>query len=117
MARSLASWKSAFWVDLQVISMETRRFIRLAPLAATLALVCLVYAQNRESAGSRVLAFTHVTIVEKGKIADLVLIEGNPLSDIRNVRRIAAVVIGGRMFSKAELQTMLDKMASEAGKK
>jgi imidazolonepropionase-like amidohydrolase len=55
--------------------------------------------------------------VEQGKLADLALLEANPLSDIKNTRKIAAVVIGGRFFSKAELQTMLDKMAAEAGKR
>jgi imidazolonepropionase-like amidohydrolase len=55
--------------------------------------------------------------VEQGKLADLVLLEANPLSDITNTRKIAAVVIGGRLFDKAELRTMLDKMAAEAGKR
>src|SRR5262249_9799755 len=47
--------------------------------------------------------------VEKGKLADLALLEANPLSDITNTRKIAAVVIGGRLFGKAELQMMLEK--------
>jgi imidazolonepropionase-like amidohydrolase len=55
--------------------------------------------------------------VEKGKIADLVLLEANPLSEITNTRKIAAVVIGGRLFNKADLQTLLEKMAVEAAKK
>lgn len=33
--------------------------------------------------------------IEVGKIADLVLLEGNPLEDIGNVRRIATVIQGG----------------------
>lgn len=53
--------------------------------------------------------------VEKGKLADLVLLDANPLSDITNTRKIAAVVLDGRLLTKAELQTMLDKMAAEAG--
>jgi imidazolonepropionase-like amidohydrolase len=36
--------------------------------------------------------------VEKGKIADLVLLEANPIIDITNTRKIAAVVIGGRLI-------------------
>lgn len=55
--------------------------------------------------------------VERGKLADLALLEANPLIDITNTRKIAAVVVGGRLFGKAELQTMLDKMAAEAGKR
>jgi len=45
--------------------------------------------------------------IEKGKIADLVLLEANPLEDIGNTRKIDAVVTGGTLFPKAALQKML----------
>ena len=45
--------------------------------------------------------------VEAGKAADLVLLEANPLEDIRNTRRIAAVVLGGRVFLAAHLKRLL----------
>jgi len=45
--------------------------------------------------------------VEKGKIADLVLLEASPLENIGNSRKIDAVVVKGRLFPKAELQKML----------
>ena len=45
--------------------------------------------------------------VEAGKIADLVLLDGNPLDDIGNTRTIAAVVVNGRLFTKSQLQQML----------
>jgi imidazolonepropionase-like amidohydrolase len=54
--------------------------------------------------------------IEKGKFADLVLLDANPLVDIKNTRKIAAVVVGGRMLDKAALKSMMDKMAAEAGK-
>jgi hypothetical protein len=44
--------------------------------------------------------------VESGKIADLVLLEANPLFDIRNTRKIAAVVWGGKYLSKTRLQAL-----------
>jgi hypothetical protein len=44
--------------------------------------------------------------VESGKIADLVLLDANPLADIRNARKIAAVVYGGKYLSKLRLQTL-----------
>ncbi|HXG64587.1 MAG TPA: amidohydrolase family protein [Blastocatellia bacterium] len=48
--------------------------------------------------------------VEKGKIADLVLLEADPLADIANTKKIAAVVVGGRLIRKAELQEMLHEV-------
>jgi hypothetical protein len=45
--------------------------------------------------------------VEPGKIADLVLLAGNPLTDIRNTQTIEAVVLSGRYLPKAALAKML----------
>lgn len=45
--------------------------------------------------------------VEKGKLADLILLEANPLDDIKNTRKISAVIAGGRYLSKEKLQEML----------
>jgi imidazolonepropionase-like amidohydrolase len=55
--------------------------------------------------------------VEKGKIADLVLLEANPLDDISNTRKISAVVVRGKMIGKPELQKILRELESSiAGK-
>jgi imidazolonepropionase-like amidohydrolase len=45
--------------------------------------------------------------VEKGKLADLVLLSANPLADIANTQKIAAVVVNGRYFSGKDLDKML----------
>jgi len=45
--------------------------------------------------------------VEKGKMADLVLLDANPLDDIVNTRRIRGVVLAGRYFARADLDRML----------
>lgn len=45
--------------------------------------------------------------VEKGKIADLVLLDANPLDDIRNTQTIAAVVLNGRYLSRRDLDRIL----------
>src|SRR5579872_2641955 len=45
--------------------------------------------------------------IEKGKRGDLVLLDANPLEDIRNTQRIAGVVANGRYFSRADLDKML----------
>lgn len=54
--------------------------------------------------------------VEKGKLADLVLLDANPLRDINNTKRINAVVVGGRFIAKSELQEMLAKIEAAANK-
>lgn len=41
--------------------------------------------------------------------ADLVLLEGNPLTDISNTRKIAGVFVNGRYFAKSELSLMLSR--------
>ncbi len=45
--------------------------------------------------------------VEKGKVADLVLLDANPLDNIVNTKKISAVVVSGRYLSKEKLQEML----------
>jgi len=41
--------------------------------------------------------------VEKGKRGDLILIDGNPLDDIRNARNVEYVITNGTMYHSAEL--------------
>jgi imidazolonepropionase-like amidohydrolase len=45
--------------------------------------------------------------VKEGRVADLVLLDANPLEDIRNTRRIAAVFANGRYYSRARLDRIL----------
>jgi len=54
--------------------------------------------------------------IEKGKVADLVFLDANPLDDIRNTQKVAAVILNGRYFSKADLQKILQHV-EEAAKK
>jgi imidazolonepropionase-like amidohydrolase len=49
--------------------------------------------------------------VETGKRADLILLSANPLEDIRNVRRLAGVMIGGRWLPRAEIDRRLEEIA------
>jgi len=55
--------------------------------------------------------------VEKGKAADLVLLEANPLDDIANARKVVAVVADGRLYRKAALDELLEKVAADAPKR
>jgi imidazolonepropionase-like amidohydrolase len=51
--------------------------------------------------------------VTQGKRADLVLLDANPLDDMRNSTRIAGVVARGRLFEAAELTAMKEAACAE----
>ena len=53
--------------------------------------------------------------IEPGKRADLVLLEGNPLEDIRNTSRIEAVAVGGRWLDATERERMIAAAAERLG--
>jgi imidazolonepropionase-like amidohydrolase len=53
-------------------------------------------------------------IVAAGKVADLVLLDANPLDAISNTRKISAVVLNGRLLDRGELDLMLGKIAEFA---
>jgi hypothetical protein len=55
--------------------------------------------------------------IEQGKMADLVLLDADPLTDIRNTRKIAAVVVAGKLLDKEELQKKLADVEAAANKK
>jgi imidazolonepropionase-like amidohydrolase len=48
--------------------------------------------------------------IEPGKLADLVLLDANPLEDIRNTQKIRAVVADGRLYRRAELDRLMAKV-------
>lgn len=52
--------------------------------------------------------------VEKGRIADLVLLDANPLDDIANTRKIAGVVADGRYFSRQDLDALQTRLKKQA---
>jgi imidazolonepropionase-like amidohydrolase len=55
--------------------------------------------------------------VEKGKIADLVLLAANPLDGIHFTQSIAGVVLNGRYLSRQDLDAMLKSVQETAAGK
>jgi hypothetical protein len=55
--------------------------------------------------------------VEPGKLADLVLLDADPLKDIKNTRKIASVIVGSKLLTKDMLDKMLADVESTANKK
>lgn len=53
--------------------------------------------------------------VEKGKLADLVLLDANPLDAIANATRIRSVVVNGRLLDRRALDRMEAQMKDAAG--
>jgi imidazolonepropionase-like amidohydrolase len=52
--------------------------------------------------------------IEKGKFADLVLLTANPLEDIANTQKIAAVIANGSYYRRADLEKMLASVEAAA---
>ena len=50
--------------------------------------------------------------VEQGKRADLILLDGDPMSEIGNTRRISAVIAGGRYLARETLDDMMEELAA-----
>jgi imidazolonepropionase-like amidohydrolase len=50
--------------------------------------------------------------IDVGKVADLVLLDANPLGDVRNLRRQAGVMLRGRWLSRAQIDAKLAAIAA-----
>ena len=47
--------------------------------------------------------------IEQGKIADLLLLDANPLDDIHNTQKIRAVILRGKLLDRSFLDELLTK--------
>ena len=52
--------------------------------------------------------------IAKGKVADLVLLDADPLSDIHNTRKIAAVIANGHLYDRPALDALLKSAEAAA---
>jgi hypothetical protein len=57
---------------------------------------------------------TELGTVARGKIADLVLLDANPLDDIRNTTKINSVVFNGRLLDRTALDQLLTQVHARA---
>jgi imidazolonepropionase-like amidohydrolase len=53
--------------------------------------------------------------IEKGKRADLILLDADPLADIRNTTRRSGVMVRGRWLPQAEIEKRLAEVATAVG--
>jgi imidazolonepropionase-like amidohydrolase len=54
--------------------------------------------------------------IEQGKVADMVLLDANPLQDISSTQRINAVVVNGRLLDKKAIDAMLEAVERTANR-
>jgi hypothetical protein len=52
--------------------------------------------------------------IEVGKVADMILLDDNPLADIRHTRKIRGLFFNGRFYDRAALDQLLDFVESQA---
>jgi imidazolonepropionase-like amidohydrolase len=71
-------------------------------VAAGMAPVQVIVASTRNAAD--LLKLTDVGTIAAGKSADFLVLDANPLDDIRNTRRIASVYLRGTTVDRAALR-------------
>ena len=65
-------------------------------------------------ATTRILGLQGRGTIEAGQRADIVLLEADPAADVANLRRIHAVIKGGRHYSRQALDRLLEDAAAKA---
>jgi len=66
-------------------------------------------------AGAQALEIDHlVGVIEPGKLADLLIVEGDPTTDMQSLQQIQAVIRNGRWFDPHELLIQAAEYARKA---
>jgi imidazolonepropionase-like amidohydrolase len=53
-------------------------------------------------------------MVATGHVANLVLLDSNPLTDIAHSRRIAGIMLRGRWIPRSEIDGMFERLAAQS---
>jgi imidazolonepropionase-like amidohydrolase len=61
---------------------------------------------------AKYLGISNGGVVKQGAVADLILLEANPLKNIRSTRKISGVMIGKQWLSKEYIQSELNKLVA-----
>jgi imidazolonepropionase-like amidohydrolase len=85
----------------------------MTPLAALQS--ATIHPANFLAGGESKLDAKDSSVIEPGKIADLVLLRADPLADIHNTTQIQAVWLRGKYFDQAALAQLLET-AKQAAK-
>lgn len=65
---------------------------------------------------ARVLGQHDLGVIKAGNRADSLLLDADPISDIRNTRKIQAVICRGKMYDRKDLDQLLADAADEAAR-
>ena len=74
-----------------------------------------ILASGTSNVGDYFQRFDTFGTVAVGRRADLLLLNSNPLSDVRNVADRAGVMFRGRWLSEERIQARLEEVADELG--
>jgi hypothetical protein len=87
----------------------------LAQLVNTAGLTPRQALETATTGAARVVGLADsVGTIDTGKLADLVLLDANPLIDIGNTRRIRAVIANGRLLDRASIDALLADVEAAA---
>lgn len=49
--------------------------------------------------------------IEEGKLADLIIVEGDPASNIRDMHSVVWIILGGRPYTREEVAQWVEKVS------
>ena len=55
-------------------------------------------------------------VIAPGKLADMILVEGDPTKNIRDINRITNVIKGGKVYDPAAIEKALGIVPSQAAR-